>query len=117
MHFYVAKLENGSTVYFISLYAIDRNELIKLYRIRWNVEIYHRTAKQLLGWKDCQMRAIEKQILHSFYVMYAYAIAELVRIKMEFDSTEDAIRHLSVLKPMRQSCSINAARENFMIYA
>jgi len=90
-YFYVVKIKPGITAYFISLDQIDKEELVRLYKIRWGIELYHRTAKQHLGWKQCQMRAIEKQELHSFYVMYAYAMAELARTKLKLESTEDAI--------------------------
>ena len=111
-YFYVAKVKPGKTVYFISLNPISSDELSKLYKIRWGIELYHRTAKQRLGWKNCQMRAIEKQKLHSFYVMYAYAIAELVRVKLKFKSTEHAIRALWNAKHLLRACSFPATGEN-----
>jgi len=110
--FYVVKLTSGVIAYFISLYPIERTQLIALYRIRWNIELYHRTAKQYLGWNDCQMRAIEKQELHSLYVMYAYAIAELIRVKMKFNSTEDAIRYVAASKTDSSSYQVSSAGEN-----
>jgi len=116
-YFYVVKVKNGITCYFISLSEITKDDLIVLYRIRWNIELYHRTAKQYLGWKDCQMRAIEKQELHTLYVMYAYFIAELIRVKCGFDSTESALRALSDVKSsLRHDCKV-AFRENFCYVA
>lgn len=115
--FYVVKVKNGVTCYFISLREIQKDDLIALYKIRWNIELYHRTAKQSLGWKDCQMRSVEKQGLHTLYVMYAYAVAELTRVKCGFDSTEDALRALGNAKSsMRSSCK-TAFRENFCYVA
>lgn len=115
--FYVAKLKTGCTVYFISLYPIKHNYLVELYKIRWSIELYHRTAKQSLGWNDCQMRASEKQVLHSFHVMHAYAIAELVRIKLKLDTTEDAIRHVRQVKAVTSTKSIIATGENLCQFA
>lgn len=110
--FYAVKLKTGCIVYFITLYPIKHNYLVELYKIRWNIELYHRTAKQSLGWNDCQMRAIEKQVLHSFHVMLAYAIAELMRVKLKFDSTEDALRYVRHAKPTMPSQSIPSAGQN-----
>jgi len=42
--FYVVKLASDVIAYFISLYPIERTQLIVLYRIRWNIELYHRIA-------------------------------------------------------------------------
>lgn len=111
-YFYVAKIKTGTVVYFISLEPIAHKELIALYKIRWNIELYHRTAKQSLGWKECQMKSLKKQVLHSFYVMYAYALADLVRIKKNFETTEDAIKYLSIAKNMRHVSSLFRTGEN-----
>ena len=116
-YFYAIKVKYDTTCYFISLNEIQKNDLISLYKIRWNIELYHRTAKQYLGWKDCQMRAIEKQELHSFYVMYSYAIADLVRCKLKLSSTEDAIRELWRVKLKSPHYRRLASRENFCCVA
>lgn len=116
-YFYIVKIKQGKTAYFVSLDSINQDELAKLYKIRWGIELYHRTAKQSLGWKDCQMRALEKQELHSFYVMYAYAIAELVRVKLKFKTTEDAIRTVWNAKSPVNTHSIYALGENFCMVA
>lgn len=110
--FYAIKIENGTIMYLISLNPIDPYKVVKLYRIRWNIELYHRVAKQHLGWKDCQMRAIEKQELHSFFIMYSYAIADIVRHKLKLRCTEDAIRWLAEPKPVPSKFSIFASGGN-----
>lgn len=111
-YFYVAKIKEDITVYFISLNLIKPTEVIELYRIRWSVELYHRTAKQSLGLKDCQMRSIEKQELHMFYVMLAYALAEIIRFEWGLSCTEEAIRLLGKVKLPPPSNRIFASAEN-----
>lgn len=111
-YFYVVKVKPGTIVYFICSDSIDIKELSRLYKIRWSIELYHRVAKQYLGWCDCQMRSIERQELHSFYVMYAYAIAEIVRIKLKLDNTENAIRFIWALNFTHESCLSYATGEN-----
>lgn len=116
-YFYVVKIKQGKTAYFVSLDPINQDEIAKLYKIRWGIELYHRTAKQSLGWKDCQMRTLEKQALHSFYVMYAYATAEIVRVKLKLKTTEDAIRAIWDAKSQVNAHSIYASGENFYMVA
>jgi hypothetical protein len=112
-YFYVVKINFYTTCYFISLYEIEKSDLIAVYRIRWNIELYHRTAKQSLGWKDCQMRAIEKQELHTLYVMHAYASADIMRVKLRLVTTEDSIRMLWRAKPSVIRMHKLASMENF----
>ena len=40
------------------------------------------------------MRTLKKQLLHTYFVMYDYAIAEIVRTKATLPKIEDAIRML-----------------------
>jgi hypothetical protein len=116
-YFYVVKLNSYATCYFISLNEIQKGDLVSIYKIRWNIELYHRTAKQSLGWKDCQMRSIERQELHSFYVMYAYAIADIMRVRLKLETTENAIRKLWRVKSIAVKCWKAASVENFCYVA
>ena len=115
--FYVAKDQNKNVRYFISLHEIPHEQLLFLYKIRWNIELYHRTAKQYLGWKDCQMKSIEKQQLHTLYVMYAYAHAELIRVKLGLQSTEQAIRMFRDAKPKKHRKAKRRFNRNLYAYA
>jgi hypothetical protein len=112
-YFYVVKLNSYTTCYFISLNEIAKEDLVAIYRIRWNIELFHRTAKQLLGWKDCQMRAIEKQVLHSLCVMHAYAKADVARVKLKLETTESAIKMLWRVKSKLANSSKAASMQNF----
>jgi SRSO17 transposase len=91
-YFYLIKRAQDKTVYLISNKLINLEDVLKMYKIRWVIECFHRTAKQLLGLADCQMKAFEKQHLHVLYVMLAYALADLERVKSNFKNTESAIR-------------------------
>lgn len=96
--FYVIKIYNGSTIYFISNDQIDPYDAVALYKIRWNIELFHRTAKQCLGLGDCQMRSIEKQRQHILYVMHAYALAHVQKALMGLDCVEGVINHVRNVK-------------------
>jgi hypothetical protein len=115
--FYVAKDHNKNIRYFISLYEISHEQLLLLYKIRWNIELYHRTAKQYLGWKDCQMKSIEKQELHTLYVMYAYTHAELIRVKLGLQSTEQAIKMFRDVKPTKYRKTKHRSNRDLYAYA
>lgn len=91
-YFYVLKIKDGSTMYLISNDLIALKEVLDLYRLRWKIELFHRTGKQSFGMKDCQMLAIEKQRQHVLFVMLAYAIAECIRTKEKFESVEAWLR-------------------------
>lgn len=112
LYFYIIRLKTGCLAYFVSLLPINIADLENIYKIRWNIEMFHRTAKQSLGWCDCQMRSIEKQQLHSFYVIHSYVIAELLRVKMKLKTTEDAIRAIWDAKASVANNSMYATREN-----
>lgn len=96
--FYVARTLQGNTIYFVSNIFIERNKLLALYRIRWNIELFHRTAKQYLGIKDCQMTSINKQRQHILFCMHAYALASVYQNLMGLHSVEDFINHLRKAK-------------------
>jgi hypothetical protein len=87
-YFYVVKIKDGSKIFFISNDLIPLDELLSLYRIRWKIEVFHRTVKQSFGMRDCQMRSMEKQRQHVLFVMHAYAIAECIRHKEEYENIE-----------------------------
>lgn len=111
--FYVIKIQNGSTIYFISNDQLHPLEVIRLYRIRWKIELFHRTAKQYLGANDCQMRAIEKQRQHILYVMQAYAISSIRMALMGVDCVEDVINHFRDVKIRRRSMPKSSTVRNF----
>jgi SRSO17 transposase len=98
LYFYVIKLKDKSTIYFVSNDLLDPYEVYRIYKIRWNIEIFHRVAKQHLGLGDCQMRSSEKQRQHVLYVMHAYALASIYKHIWAFDCVENVINHLRIAK-------------------
>jgi hypothetical protein len=96
--FYVVKYDKYKTIYLISSDYIDPHTVIELYKIRWNIEMFHRTAKQHLGYSHCQSRFLAKQLQHCRFVMLAYALADVFRHHMKLSTTEDAIRLLRDVK-------------------
>jgi len=116
-YFYVVKIKNGTTVYLISNDRIDPYAVIEIYRIRWNIELFHRVAKQYLGLSDCQMRSIEKQRLHVIYVMSAYAIANVKKVLTGLPCVEHVINYLRDVKQQLRGSSNPASDDNFAYVA
>jgi hypothetical protein len=113
-YFYAVKIENGSTIYLISNDSIDPYEAVRIYKIRWNIELFHRTAKQYLGLKDCQMLSIEKQRQHALYVMLAYALASVEARNLGLECVEDYINYVRDSKYSSSKRIKRRSRENFL---
>jgi hypothetical protein len=113
-YFYAVKIENGSTIYLISNDSIDPYEAVRIYKIRWNIELFHRTAKQYLGLKDCQMLSIEKQRQHALYVMLAYAIASIEARNLGLKCVEDYINYIRDSKHNTLKHAKRRSRKNFL---
>ena len=111
-YFYVIKIKDESTIYLVSNDYIDPYQVIELYRIRWNIEVFHRTAKQYLGLSDCQMRAIEKQRQHALHVMHAYARASVQTALMGLECVEEFIKHHRIVKPKWYDSPNNAVGQS-----
>jgi len=45
---------------YTNISAYGQDELSRLYKMRREIELFHRTTKQSLGWKECQMISNEK---------------------------------------------------------
>ncbi len=115
--FYVVKVGPGKTVYLISSDFVEPKELISLYRIRWEIELFHRTAKQKLGLGDCQSTSLKKQIRHCLFVMRAYCLAELKRHKLNMQNVEEAIEAFRIVKFNSAIYRKRASIQNFTCYA
>lgn len=84
--------------YTVSNQNIAAKQHIAFYRLRWIIETFFRTAKQKLGFSNCQSRAIEKQNAHIFNIFYAYTKLQDYAIKLNFDSVDAFIKHLRISK-------------------
>lgn len=101
----------------ISSDYIDPHMVVELYKIRWNIEMFHRTAKQLLGYADCQSRSLAKQLQHCRFVMLTYAIADVFRYQMKLSTTEDAVRALRNAKHPIPDHLESLLNQDFEFYA
>jgi len=97
-YIYAVKLAPDKINYYISNYKIDRKKVFEIYKQRWIIEKFFRTAKQRLGLKDCQLLSAEKQMLHIYLVMQAYYDLEMLRVKENLSSVDVAVKHFLTLK-------------------
>ncbi|MFH1645246.1 MAG: transposase [Candidatus Omnitrophota bacterium] len=63
------------------LISTDRNDnpclIIRQYRIRWSIEVFHRDIKQNLGFAGYYLQKGEGIVRHSIFVTLAYAVLKL----------------------------------------
>ncbi|HLC72162.1 MAG TPA: transposase [Candidatus Nanoarchaeia archaeon] len=68
----------GKAVHLISTRVLDSpEEIIRIYSIRWCIEVYHRDIKQNLGFADAYVRKKEGIVGHAIFVALAYAVLKL----------------------------------------
>ncbi|MBX9704394.1 MAG: transposase [Silvanigrellaceae bacterium] len=82
---------NESVVYQASTSKAKPAEHVRIYRVRWNIERFFRTAKQYLGLQECSSRKLEAQESHVASVLLAYALVQIDRKKQKLPSPESAI--------------------------
>lgn len=113
----VEKMKNcdGSIAYRYLTSNQDRSpkQHISIYWLRWPIEKFFRTAKQKLGFSDCQSRKIETQNAHIFNIFYAYAKLQTKTTEFLFDSVDTLIRYLRSTKSRQPHEPIIASDQIF----
>lgn len=56
-------------------------EIISTYKIRWNIETFHRDMKQNLGFADAFFRKERGIVRHSVFVVLAFAVLSLIMFR------------------------------------
>lgn len=69
-------------------------EYVKLYKQRWPIEKFFRTAKQKLGLSECQSISITKQKAHIFTVFLAFARVAKKTLNSRESSTDQSINSM-----------------------
>ena len=93
-YFTAERYDEDTVVFLISNFQAAPQEHIKIYRMRWHIEKFFRTAKQRLGLKDCQSRKLVAQYNHILYVCVAYSLLQLERKSKKYKTPEEAHRRL-----------------------
>lgn len=96
---------------------ITDKQHIAFYRLRWIIETFFRTAKQKLGFSDCQSKAIEKQNAHIFNIFYTYTKLQCRAIELKFDSVDALLKSLRIAKSNGWYDPIASSDQIFKCYA
>jgi hypothetical protein len=117
----VEKMKNrdGSAAlrYLMSNTERTTQEYINLYWLRWPIEKFFRTAKQKLGFSQCQSTSIEKQNVHIFIVFYAFTKLQKKSVEFHFESVDEFIRYLRLAKFDKDDRPLTASDQIFKYYA
>ena len=95
------------TVFLVTNIDASPKEIIKSYRIRWEIEPMFRAMKQLLGLTQCSARSLDKQCLHINTVFFDFAFIQNVKFNNKLASVEEAVRHLQCAKLKNTTTSFN----------
>ncbi len=68
--------------------SLSTKTIIAYYLVRWEVENFYRAAKQILGWGDYQMRALNAIENHVVLMMVTHAYLEIQRRDAYEEATE-----------------------------
>jgi hypothetical protein len=87
-----------SVVYQASTFEAKPIEHVRIYKMRWCIEMFFRTSKQKLGLEECSSRKLETQASHVASVFLAYALVQCDRKIRGLKKPEDAIRAAELKK-------------------
>lgn len=88
----VNKHHKETIVFQASTFHAKPIEHVRIYRYRWNIEKFFRTAKQHLGLQECSSLKFETQQSHVASVLLAYALVQCDRRKRKLPTPEAAIK-------------------------
>jgi hypothetical protein len=93
------KDKNGkfSIVFIVSNFENLPKEYIRLYRLRWPIELFHRTSKQYLGLEHCQSTDLKMQKVRIYNVFYAYIFLQQQKEIEDSPNIETVIRSIQTL--------------------
>nr|MBA3752545.1 transposase [Candidatus Dependentiae bacterium] len=102
-----------SIVFLVSNFPDSSKEYIRIYKLRWGIEMFHRTAKQSLGLKNCQSTNRDMQKVRICNVFYIYAFLHHQKKLRKVSSVEFVIRSLQMLKPEELMVALVAFNQIF----
>lgn len=81
-------------VYQVSNFKASAREHMQIYRFRWGIEKFFRTAKQHLGLNHCQAQSRIAQENHIMNVFFSYTLLQIERKKFSLKNVEVALKRL-----------------------
>lgn len=111
--------KNGekSVVFIVSNWEAQSSEHVRIYGMRWAIEMLFRTGKQSLGLQHCTARSLEKQKLHIYYVLYSYAFLQSKIDKKRLSNVESVINYFQDSNLSRFIGELLAFNQNFECFA
>jgi len=94
------KKKNGKkeVVFLVSNLPQAARDYVKMYKIRWKVEKFFRTAKQSLGLGHCQSISFDKQQAHISIVMLTYAHLQILQKFKQAENLEPIVKKIRFQK-------------------
>ncbi len=102
-----------SIVFLVSNFPDSSKEYVRIYKLRWGIEMFHRTAKQSLELKDCQSTNLDMQKVRICNLFYIYAFLQHQKKLRKASSVEFVIRSLQMLKPEELMVALVAFNQIF----
>jgi hypothetical protein len=89
------KDKNGNTsiVFLVANFEAVAKDHVAIYRLRWKIEMFYRTAKQSLGLKDCQSTHVAIHKVRVYTVFYTYTFLHHQKIVQKLSSVESVIHY------------------------
>ena len=109
----IDKHREESIIYQVATFDAKPSQHAKMYRKRWPIEMFFRTAKETLGLKDCFSTGIKTQLDHASSVMLAYSLSLLEMKRLKLQKPEQAIRALKLQNPFDIIKRFNAIDQIF----
>lgn len=104
-----------SIVYQVSNYTASALGHVRVYDIRWKIEKFFRTAKQYLGFADCQSRKLLLQTNHIKNVFMAYHFLQWECRKSRLKSPEMALKKIKHETPITLMFLLSRPRQIFHV--
>lgn len=94
------KDKNGevSIVFIVSNFKTSSKDYVRIYKLRWGIEVFYRTSKQSLGLKDCQSTDLDMQKVRIYNLFYVYAFLQHQKKLQDALNIEAVIHSLQLLK-------------------
>ena len=111
----VHKFKNLKTLQWNYLYLVSNcyyhaKSYLKLYKQRWNIEVFFRTIKQDFGLAHCQSRSFKIQQAHTRSIFVAYTFFKYNKI-LDHDESVSDLKQTSIVSSIASFC------HNFGYYA
>ena len=100
----------AQVLYLVSNCYYHAKSYLKLYKQRWNIEVFFRTIKQDFGLAHCQSRSFKIQQAHTRSIFIAYTFFKYHKI-LDHDESVSDLKQTSIVSSIASFC------HNFGYYA